>query len=163
VCKLLYQAQHPGPHVSRLQTIPHSDVGIILRSGTEGDRLTSCKRVSTGIGDRGPFDRDPTTSASSRPPHLDRELRQIGPDSRTDPKGVSSHWPRLGFGLERRSGLFPRTLASRHRPIDRAPEPVVRTCGSSRTMQDYRRDNFSGRTSSARTVPARTDMHASVG
>ena len=42
-----------------------------------------------------------------------------------------------GFRLKRRSVLIPRMVASHHWPFDQAYEPNIRTCGSSRTEQDY--------------------------
>ena len=42
-----------------------------------------------------------------------------------------------GFRLKRRSVLIPRVVASHHWPFDQAHKPNTRTCGSSRTKQDY--------------------------
>src|SRR5438477_6297645 len=67
VCKLLCQAQHPGPQVSRLRTIPHSDVGYIRGSGSKGDRLNflyngSRLEVANGWCSRSPLPAKSTTA-----------------------------------------------------------------------------------------------------
>ena len=47
-----------------------------------------------------------------------------------------------GFRLKRRSVLIPRMLASHHWPFDQARKPNIRTCGSSRTEQDYHHNDI---------------------
>jgi hypothetical protein len=160
----------PRPNVSRLQTITHLDVG----SSVDTDhREREAHRFASGLDWRtathAPAERARLCPLGSATAHLTQVPRRTdaGRTRRRLSFGESLHWPRPGFSLERRSGLFPRTLASRHRPLGRAPEPRVRTCGSSRTMQDYRRNDHSGPGADPSVGSAGTHecafRHASVG
>ncbi|KAJ8876625.1 hypothetical protein PR048_021070 [Dryococelus australis] len=52
--------------------------------------------------------------------------------------GSQGLWRRpRGYCLKRRSGIIPRLVASHHRSFDRVHETAARTCGSSRTEQEY--------------------------
>ena len=115
VWQLLYQVRHLGRYISRLQTIwgLHSAKWI----SRTGKRTSSTSPVS-GVRDEGRSLSFPTQKG--------------GPTVKS---------PCLGGLLpQRRSGIIPRMVASLHRSIERERVPNVRTCGSSRTEQDYYRD-----------------------
>ena len=115
VWQLLYQVRHLGRYISRLQTIWG---------------LHSAKWMF-GIGKH-------TSSTSPGSRDRDGDLSLSFP---TQKGGPTVKLPCLGGLLpQRRSGIIPRMVASLHRSIERERVPNVRTCGSSRTEQDYYRD-----------------------
>ena len=69
----------------------------------------------------------------SRRKRSDRSYRCL--PTHPAPKVSLQIW--AGFRLKRRSVLIPRVVASHHWPFDQAHKPNTRTCGSSRTKQDY--------------------------
>ena len=115
VWQLLYQVRHLGRYISRLQTIwgPHS-ARWMFRKGERTSSASPDSRVRDG------------GRSLSFP---------------TQKGGPTVKSPCLGGLLpQRHSGIIPRMVASHHRSIDRVRVPNVRTCGSSRTEQDYYRD-----------------------
>jgi hypothetical protein len=72
--KLLYRVRHPGPNVSRLQTISHSDVGSSRdpdrreRELTDLHRALTCKSDDTPTRERPPLPACSATALQTRVP-----------------------------------------------------------------------------------------------
>jgi hypothetical protein len=156
---LLFRVQHPDRHPSRLQMIwrqtsgkkqPSFDRGphLFARRGGGGTSLTDLHHRPSPINSLAP-EASPRRCTDKRrqgrtPPPTAQLRHRDGsryghPDSSNDAayrqRPPAPILPSEAFRYNRPD------VASHHWPLDQVREPTVRTCGSSRTSQDYYRNN----------------------